>query len=81
MAKYLEQSNEGSSMSARKSHSKECTARTTVVVERDRALISDDPGQSLRKLIDCWCKRANNASNCQGGLSTQIIHNDTTDAL
>jgi len=32
--------------------------------------------------IDCWCKRANNASNCRGGLSIQIIHiKDTTDAL
>jgi len=48
----LEQSNEGSSMPVRKSHSKECTARTPAVlqcVERTQALISDDPGQ-LRKL-------------------------------
>jgi len=46
----LKQSNEGSSMPARKSHSKECTARTPGVVERVQALISDDPKQLLRKL-------------------------------
>ena len=52
MVKYtaLEQSNEDSSMPARKSHSKERTARTPAVVERAQALISDDLGQSLRKL-------------------------------
>jgi len=52
VAKYiaLEQSNEGFSMSARKSHSKKRTARTPVVVERTQELISDDPRQSLRKL-------------------------------
>ena len=50
MAKYtaLEQSNEGSSMPTRKSHSKKCTR--IPVVERTQALISDDSGQSLRKL-------------------------------
>jgi len=40
-------------MPVRKSHSKECTARTPAVlqyVERTQALISDDPGQLLRKL-------------------------------
>jgi len=50
VAKYtaLKQSNEGSSMPTKKSHSKE---RTRIpVVERAQALISDDPGQSLRKL-------------------------------
>ena len=32
--------------------------------------------------IDCWCKRANNASNCQGEPSIQIVHiKDTTDAF
>jgi len=46
----LEQSNEDSSMPARKSHSRERTARTPVVVERTQALILDNPGQSLRKL-------------------------------
>jgi len=53
VAKYSasEQSNESSSMPARKSHSKERTARTPVVVERKtQALISEDPEQSLRKL-------------------------------
>jgi len=52
VAKYsaLEQSNEDSNMSARKSHSKKRTTRTPAVVERAQALISDDPGQSLRKL-------------------------------
>ena len=52
VAKYtaLEQSNEGSSMPARKSHSKERTARIPAVVERAQTLISDDPRQSLRKL-------------------------------
>jgi len=46
----LEQFNEDSSMPARKSHSKECIARTPAVVERARALVSDNPRQSLRKL-------------------------------
>jgi len=45
-----EQSNESSSTPARKSHSKERTTRTLAVVERIQALISEDPGQSLRKL-------------------------------
>jgi len=32
--------------------------------------------------IDCWCKRANNASNCRGRPSIQIVYiKDTTDAL
>jgi len=46
VAKYtaLEQSNEGSNMPAKKSHSKERTARTPAVVERVQALILDDPG-------------------------------------
>ena len=42
----LEQSNESSNMPARKSHSKECTARTFAVVERVQMLISDDPEQT-----------------------------------
>ncbi|EGI62905.1 hypothetical protein G5I_08738, partial [Acromyrmex echinatior] len=46
----LKQSNEGSSMPARKSHSKERTARIPAVIERAQTLISDDPRQSLRKL-------------------------------
>ena len=53
MAKYtaLEQSNENSNMPGRKSHSKKRTAWTpSVLVERTQVLISDDPGQSLRKL-------------------------------
>jgi len=52
VAKYSasEQSNESSSTQARKSHSKERTARTPAVVERIQALISEDTGQSLRKL-------------------------------
>ena len=52
MAKYTAlESNEGSSMPARKNHSKEHTAWTSAVVERAQALILDDPGQSLRKLV------------------------------
>jgi len=47
----LEQFNKGSSMPARKSHSKERIARIPAVVERTQTLISDDPGQSLRKLV------------------------------
>jgi len=77
VAKYSasEQSNESSSTPARKSHSKERTARTPVVVERTQALISEDPGQSLSKIsINCRCKRVNNASNCRGRSSIQIIH-------
>jgi len=52
VAKYSasEQSNESSSTPARKSHSKERTAKTPAVVERTQALISKDRGQSLRKL-------------------------------
>jgi len=51
VAKYtLEQSNKGSSMPARKSHSKERAARIPAVVERIQALISDGSRQSLRKL-------------------------------
>jgi len=52
VAKYSAsgQWNESSSTPARRSHSKERTARTPVVVERTQALISEDPGQSLRKL-------------------------------
>jgi len=52
VAKYSasEQSNENSSTPARKSHLKERTVRTPAVVERTQALISEDPGQSLRKL-------------------------------
>ena len=66
---------------ARKSHSKERTARTLAVVKRAQLLISDDPEQS-KISIDCWCKRANNASNCRGEPSIQIVHiKDTTDAL
>jgi len=38
-------------MPARKIHSKERTARTPAVVERTQALISNNSGQSLRKLI------------------------------
>ncbi|KAG5327807.1 NAAT1 protein, partial [Pseudoatta argentina] len=44
------QTNEDSSMPAKKSHSKERTARTLAIVKKAQALISDDPGQSLRKL-------------------------------
>jgi len=43
-----EQSNKSSSTPARKSHSKERTARTPAVVERTQALISKDPGQSRK---------------------------------
>jgi len=52
VAKYSasEQSNESFSAPARKSHSKERTARIPAVVERTQALISEDPGQSLQKL-------------------------------
>ena len=52
VAKYtiLEQSNESSNMSARKSHSKERTTKTLAIVKKAQALISDNPGQSLRKL-------------------------------
>jgi len=51
VAKYSasKQSNESSNMSARKSHSKERTARIPAVIERTQALILKDP-QSLRKL-------------------------------
>ncbi|XP_011858762.1 PREDICTED: uncharacterized protein LOC105556290 [Vollenhovia emeryi] len=45
-----EQSNNSSSMPARKSHSKERSARIPAVVERAQALILEGPGQSLRKL-------------------------------
>jgi len=67
-------------MSARKSHSKERIARIPTV-EKAQALISDDP--IVTKIsIDCWCKRANNASNCRGDLSTPIVHiKDTIDAF
>ncbi|XP_011054411.1 PREDICTED: uncharacterized protein LOC105146071 [Acromyrmex echinatior] len=44
-----EQSNEDSS---KEGHLKERTARTPAVVERTQALISDDPEQSLRVLMD-----------------------------
>jgi len=44
------QNNQTKVEAARKSHSKECTARTPAVVERTQALILEDPGQSLRKL-------------------------------
>jgi len=37
-------------MPARKNYSKERTATTPAVIERVQALISDIPGQSLRKL-------------------------------
>jgi len=43
----LEQSNEGSNILARKSS----LERSTAVVERPRALISDNPGQSLHILM------------------------------
>jgi len=55
VAKYTAQNNskfEGSSMPARKSHSKKRITRTPAVVERTQALILDEPGQSLRVLID-----------------------------
>jgi len=50
----LEQSNEGSIMPARKSHSKECTARTQLkdAIKKVQALISDDLRQSLRVLMN-----------------------------
>ncbi|EGI58067.1 hypothetical protein G5I_13858 [Acromyrmex echinatior] len=62
-------------MPAKKSHSKE---RTSGVVERTQALISGDPGQSLRKIsIDC-CKRASNALNCRGKKSSiQIVYKES----
>jgi len=44
-----EQSKESSSTPARKNHSKERTARTSTVVKRTQALISEE--QSLRKLV------------------------------
>jgi len=52
VAKYsaLEQSNGSSSTPGRKSYSKERIVRTPAVVEKTQALISEDPGQSLRKL-------------------------------
>jgi len=52
VAKYSasEQSNKSFSTPTRKNHSKERTARTPAVIERTQALISEDPGQSLRKL-------------------------------
>ena len=53
MTKYtaLEQSNEGSSMLARKSHSKERTVRISAVgIERAQMLISDDSGQKVAKI-------------------------------
>ncbi|KAG5322720.1 YI31B protein, partial [Pseudoatta argentina] len=55
VAKYtaLEQFNEGSStLRVRKRYSKERTATIPAVVERTQALISDDPEQSLRVLMD-----------------------------
>jgi len=68
VAKYttLEQSNDGSSMLARKSHSKERTAKELLQSlkgikcwGRPRAIVA-------KISIDCWCKRANNASNYRG---------------
>ena len=46
-------------MPARKSHLKERTARTLAVVQRAQALLSDDPRQSSRVLMDVvkpWMK-------------------------
>jgi len=52
MAKYnaSEKSGEGSANPARKTHLRERVSRTAAVVEKAQALISEDPGQSLRKL-------------------------------
>ena len=78
VAKYIasEQSNEGSSMPARKSHSKK--------MHRSRKGSSADFGWprviiAKIRIIDSWCKRTNNASNWP---SIQILHTkDTTNAL
>jgi len=52
VAKYtaLEQSNENSNMPGRKTRKKRTARTPSVLVERIQVLISDDPGQSLRKL-------------------------------
>jgi len=68
----LKQSNEDSKMSAKKSHSEECTARTPAIVER--ADFGWPRAIDAKISIDCWCKRANNASNYRGESSIQIIH-------
>ena len=85
VAKYtaLEQSNEGSSMPARKSHSKERTARIPAVVERTQTLISDDPRQSLRKLASIvGVSEPTMRRIAKEDLRIQIVHiKDTTDAL
>jgi len=83
-AKYmaLKQSNEGSSMPARKSHSKECTARTPGVVERVQALISDDPKQLLRKLASIVSVSEPTMRRIAEEDFWQIVHiKDTTDVL
>jgi len=68
----IEQSKKGSSIPARKSHSKE-TARIPVVVERAQALISDNPGQ-LRKLASIVGVSEPTMSNCRGGPSTNCTY-------
>jgi len=84
VAKYSasEQSNESSSTPARKSHSKERTARTPAMIERTQADFGRSRTIVAKISINCECKRANNASNCRGRSSIQIIHiKDTTDPL
>ena len=80
VAKYtaLEQFNKCSIMSARKSYSKERTAKTPAVVERIQA--DFEWLRAIAKIsINCWCKQANNMPK---STSIQIIHiKDTTDAL
>ena len=78
VAKYtaLEQSNESSSMPGRNSRKNAPRRFLQSLKEFDfRAIVA-------KISIDCWCKRANNPSNCRGGPSIQIIHiYHTTDAL
>lgn len=52
MVKYRasEESNEDSSALVRKRHSKDCSVRTSEIVERAQALISENSNQSLRTL-------------------------------
>jgi len=48
-------------------------AKTPAVIGRVQVLISDESRAIVAKIsINCWYKRTNNVSNCQGGPSIQI---------
>lgn len=54
LSKYTDKDKYGecSNTPARKPHSKKCSSRTSEAIKRTQALISEDPGQSLRKMED-----------------------------